>query len=55
LNIRLPSVSVATLPSALSCERHSARCKLGVLDSAGAATCSGDLPLRPETKCWARP
>ena len=44
-NIRLPSVSVATLPSALWCERHSARCKLGVLDSAGAATCYCDLSL----------
>ena len=36
---------VATLPSALWCERLIARCKLGVLDSAGAATCYCDLPL----------
>ena len=36
---------VATLPSALWCERLPARCKLGVLDSAGAATCYCDLSL----------
>ena len=36
---------VATLPSALWCERLLARCKLGVLDSAGAATCYCDLSL----------
>jgi hypothetical protein len=33
------------LPSALWCERLLARCKLGVLDSAGAATCYCDLSL----------
>jgi len=31
--------TVATLPSALFNERFVARCKLGVLVSAGAATC----------------
>ena len=41
----LPSLSVTTLPSALWCERLLARCKLGVLDSAGAATCYCDLSL----------
>jgi hypothetical protein len=35
-----------TLPSALWCERLLARCKLGVLDSAGAATCHCDLVSR---------
>jgi len=35
----------ATLPSALCCERWLARCKLGVLDLAGAATCYCDLSL----------
>src|SRR5712672_4071343 len=33
------AASVAILPSALFCERLFARCKLGVLNSAGAATC----------------
>jgi hypothetical protein len=42
----LPSCRfVATLPSALWCERLLARCKLGVLDLAGAATCYCDLSL----------
>jgi hypothetical protein len=36
---RRAAAIVATLPSALWCERLPARCKLGVLDSAGAATC----------------
>ena len=40
-----PSCAVATLPSALWCERLLARCKLGVLDLAGAATCYCDLSL----------
>ena len=39
------AVFVATLPSALWCERLLARCKLGVLDSAGAATYYCDLSL----------
>jgi hypothetical protein len=46
--------SVATLPSALWCERSIARCKLGVLDSAGAATCYCDLHSILLTECWAR-
>src|SRR5258706_13987655 len=40
------AASVAILPSALFCERLFARCKLGVLNSAGAATCeSTSAPL----------
>jgi hypothetical protein len=42
---RRAAAFVATLPSALWCERLLARCKLGVLDSAGAATCYCDLSL----------
>ena len=47
------AVTVATLPSALVDERLIARCKLGVLVSAGAATClSTSLPLQGGS--WAR-
>jgi hypothetical protein len=42
---RRAAAFVATLPSALWCERLLARCKLGVLDLAGAATCYCDLSL----------
>ena len=47
VTVFLPSrvATVATLPSALFDERLFARCKLGILVSAGAATClSTSLP-----------
>ena len=37
------------------CERFIARCKLGVLDSAGAATCYCDLHSILQMEYWARP
>ena len=40
-----PSASAAILPSALFVERFFARCKLGVLNSVGAATCESTSAL----------